>query len=441
VLKREDNELVTRVGPATPMGTLMRQYWVPALLSSELPTPDSDPLRVLLLGEQLIAFRDSHGNVGLVANNCPHRGASLFFGRNEEGGLRCVYHGWKFAIDGTCVDMPNEPTESDFRTKVRAGAYPCRERGGIVWAYMGASAEPPELPDLEANMQPESAAVAFQSECNWLQVLEGDIDTSHSGFLHRGSYSPDEMEPGTFMEFQIRDRAPRYAVVDTEAGVTYGAFRAATPGHLYWRIAQFLFPFYTIVPDGLLGSSNKRAFARVPLDDTHTMTYTLSPTAFTARPGAGDGDPLSGYGARQLPHSSDWLGRFRLAATARNDYEIEREKQRANKGRQGFSGIKGTQLQDVAATESQGPIFDRSNEALGSSDVMIIRTRRRLIAAVSALQEQGLLPPGVADTTVYRLRGGGVVLPEDADWWEATKELRKAFVDHPDLDQSIVGVA
>jgi nitrite reductase/ring-hydroxylating ferredoxin subunit len=441
VLNREDNELITRVGPGTPMGTLMRQYWVPAMLSSELPVPESDPLRVRVLGEALIGFRDTNGRVGLMQQHCPHRGASLFFGRNEEGGLRCVYHGWKFDVNGRCVDMPNEPAESDFRHKVNAVAYPTQERGGVVWVYLGTARELPQLPDLEMNMRPESAAVAFQSECNWLQILEGDIDTSHSGFLHRGSLDAADMEPGTFMEFQIRDRAPRYAVVDTEGGVTYGAYRAATPGFRYWRIAQFMFPFYTIVPDGLLGSSNKRAFVRVPLDDEHTMTYTLSPTTFIARPGAGDGDPQSGFGARQLPNTSDWLGRFRLAANARNDYQIDRQKQRTNVGRQGYSGIKGTQLQDVAATESQGPIFDRSNEALGSSDVMIIRTRRRLLAAARALQEQGIIPPGVADASAYRVRGGGVVLPADADWWEATKELRKAFVEHPDLDQSMVGVA
>src|SRR6202049_1321808 len=149
MLIKEENDLVTQTGPGTPMGSLFRQFWLPALLSSELPGPDAAPVRVMLLGEQLIAFRDSTGHVGLVANNCPHRGASLFFGRNEESGLRCVYHGWKFAVDGTGLYMPNEPSESDFRTKVRATAYPCRERGGIVWTYMGPRADPPPLPDLE----------------------------------------------------------------------------------------------------------------------------------------------------------------------------------------------------------------------------------------------------------------------------------------------------
>src|SRR5919109_2070066 len=195
MLKQEDNELITRVGPGTPMGNLMREYWLPALLSSELLGPDSDPVRVLLLGEKLIAFRDSNGSVGLLANNCPHRGASLFFGRNEECGLRCVYHGWKFDAQGHCIDMPNEPAESDFKHKVKATAYPTQERGGIVWAYLGPRQTPPPLPDLEGNMVEGAQAMAFQLDSSWLQILEGDIDTTHVGFLHYGGLSPEEQPP------------------------------------------------------------------------------------------------------------------------------------------------------------------------------------------------------------------------------------------------------
>src|SRR5438067_12960854 len=155
MLTKEENELLCRVGPGTVMGNLMRQYWVPALLSSELPEPDSAPLRVRLLGENLIAFRDSSGQVGLLDQACPHRGASLFFGRNEEEGLRCVYHGWKYDVSGQCVDMPSEPSESNFKSKIKATAYPCRERGGVIWAYLGPREVPPPLPDIEANMLPE----------------------------------------------------------------------------------------------------------------------------------------------------------------------------------------------------------------------------------------------------------------------------------------------
>src|SRR6266536_6368011 len=187
MLKQEDNELVTRTGPGTPMGNLMRQYWIPAMLSSELPEPDCTPVRVLLLNEKLIGFRDSNGEVGLLANHCPHRGASLWFGRNEECGLRCVYHGWKWDVHGNCVDMPNEPPESNFKDKVKAVAYPCREAGGVVWAYMGPPEQQPEvLPQFEWTLVPPEQRVVSKllQESNWVQGLEGGIDSSHVSFLH-----------------------------------------------------------------------------------------------------------------------------------------------------------------------------------------------------------------------------------------------------------------
>src|SRR6266545_1946554 len=187
MLSQQDNDLLCRVGPGTVMGNLMREYWIPAVRSDELPSPDCPPLRLRLLGEDLIAFRTTSGAVGIIQNACPHRGASMFFGRNEEEGLRCVYHGWKFDVAGNCVDMPSEPAESNFRNKVRATAYPTRERGGLVWVYMGPREVPPPLPELEANMLPEGEYTlgSYSSECNWLQSLEGDYDTIHLGFLHQ----------------------------------------------------------------------------------------------------------------------------------------------------------------------------------------------------------------------------------------------------------------
>ncbi|HEY0583192.1 MAG TPA: Rieske 2Fe-2S domain-containing protein [Chloroflexota bacterium] len=426
MLSKEDNELVTRVGPGTPMGSLMRQYWLPAMLSSELPAPDSDPLRVLLLGEQLIAFRDSNGQVGLIQNNCPHRGASLFFGRNEESGLRCVYHGWKFAVDGTCVDMPNEPAESDFRSKVKAVAYPTRERGGIVWAYLGPRAEPPPLPDLEPNMLPAERVVvaAMQRECNWLQGLEGDVDTSHLGFLHLGAIEPEATRPGTFAHYTVKDRAPRYSVVDTDYGAMYGAYRPGGEGMLYWRLAQFLFPFYAMIPTGVLGHQIV-ARAWVPMDDTHMMFFSMSDAPARAR-----------QGEETLPNTSDWYGRFRLVGNASNDYRMDRGKQRR---KEDYTGIPGIHTQDQAITESMGTIYDRTNERLGTSDVMVIRVRRRLLEAARALVERGVTPPGVDTPEVYGVRSGGVFLPEGANWLEATSELRRAFVEHPELDPAIAG--
>ncbi len=438
MLTREDNELLTRVGPGTPMGALMREYWLPACLSSEVPKPDGDPLRVLLLGEQLIAFRDSNGKVGLLQNNCPHRGASLFFGRNEEAGLRCVYHGWKFDTEGTCLDMPNEPAESDFKSRVRAAAYPTREAGGMVWAYLGNRPTPPPTPNFEAVAVAGDAspARAVQRECNWFQALEGDIDTSHFTFLHDGSLKPENVKPGTFWYYAFKHRAPRYAVLDTPAGAMYGAYRDAQAGHQYWRIAQYLFPCYTMPPSGVMGL--RLSFtAWVPMDDEHTMIFTLSPRpGLRATPNSSVASPMS---SGMLRNTTEWTGRFRTAAKRDNDYQIDRALQRSNQGVNGYTGIVGVNLQDQAVTESMGPIYDRTNERLGSSDSMIIRVRRRMIDAARAHEERGVTPPGVDDPDAYLVRAGGVILPTSVDWIDATRDLRVAFSEHPDLDPSVEG--
>jgi len=440
MLSKEDNELVTRVGPGTPMGNLMREYWVPAMLASELPAADCDPVRVMLLGEKLIGFRDSNGKPGLIQNHCPHRGASLFFGRNEEAGLRCVYHGWKFATDGTCLDMPNEPAESDFKHKVKATAYPCQERGGIVWAYMGSRQDPPSLPDLEPNMHSDDKVVlaAMQRECNWLQGLEGDIDTSHLGFLHLGSVQPDDTRPDTFAYYSVKDRAPRYQVVDTDYGAMYGAYRPGPDGQHYWRFAQFLFPFYAMIPTGVLGLQ-VLARAWVPMDDEHMMFYSMGSQASQAQSSNVNANRRmvrQRPGEMLQPNTTDWYGRFRLEANVRNDYLIDRDKQRR---KEDYTGIPGIHTQDQAITESMGTIYNRTQERLGTSDVMVIRVRRRLMEAARALAERGLTPPGVDNPEVYRQRSGGAFLPKDANWIEATAELRKAFVDHPELDPALAG--
>src|SRR5215467_8844125 len=329
MLRQEENELICRVGPGTPMGNFMREYWVPALLSSEVASPDSDPVRVVLLGEKLIAFRDSNNHVGLIQNNCPHRGASLFFGRNEEAGLRCVYHGWKFDVEGNCIDMPNQPAESDFKHKVKATAYPTRERGGVVWTYLGPRKQPPPLPDLEGNMQPDSDQFvrANQLPCNWLQILEGDIDTTHVGFLHYGGLRADEQIPGSFSEYQLRVKTAHFEVIDTEGGAAYGARRPATDDQVYWRIAQWCFPFYTFTPPGVLGTK-KGGGARVPMDDTHTMTFTMASGPRANRganpPGATPTGTNPFVQRPMKPNTTDWYGRFRFEQDPSNDFQIDR---------------------------------------------------------------------------------------------------------------------
>ena len=441
MLSREDNELLCKVGRGTPTGTLLREYWIPALMSSELPERDGAPVRVRLLGENLIAFRVTSGKIGLIQNHCPHRGASLFFGRNEEEGLRCVYHGWKYSCEGHCVDMPSEPEESDFKSKIHATSYPCVERNDIIWTYMGPRRTPPPLPDIEPNMLPEGEYTVQKvlRECNWFQGLEGDIDTSHLGFLHLGAVKPDQTKPGTFDYYNVADRAPKYEVVDTEFGTSYGAYRPAEADSYYWRIAHFLFPFFTMIPTGILGMQ-VLVRAWVPIDDDHIMFWSISAPRSRVGTGAAGGASGLSAGGRAvaaagsraggfefLPDSSDWTGKFRLAQNKANDYLIDREAQRTHS----FTGIAGIHQQDQAVTESMGPIYDRSQEHLGTSDAMVIRTRRRVINAARALRDSATTPPGVDDPTVYRHRSGGVILPRDTDWLEATKGLRRAFAEAP----------
>jgi nitrite reductase/ring-hydroxylating ferredoxin subunit len=441
MLSRDDNELLCKVGPGTPTGALLRQYWIPALMSSELPERDGAPVRVRLLGENLIAFRATSGKIGLIQNHCPHRGASLFFGRNEEEGLRCVYHGWKFSCEGHCVDMPNEPEESNFKSKIHATAYPCVERNDIVWTYMGPRRTPPPLPDIEPNMlaQGEYQVQKVLRECNWFQGLEGDIDTSHLGFLHLGAVKPEQTKPGTFDYYNVADRAPKYEVVDTEFGTSYGAYRPAEADTYYWRIAHFLFPFFTMIPTGILGMQ-VLVRAWVPVDDNHIMFWSIAaPRSRVGNGAAGGasglsagGRPVAAAGSRAggfefLPDSSDWTGKFRLTQNKDNDYLIDREAQRTTS----YTGIAGIHQQDQAVTESMGPIYDRTQEHLGTSDAMVIRTRRRVINAARALRDNATTPPGVDDPAVYRYRSGGVILPRDADWLEATKGLRRAFAEAP----------
>ena len=430
MLTAEENQLLTRVGPGTPMGNLFRQYWLPAMLSEELPAPDSDPVRVMLLGEKLIAFRDSNGQVGLIQNHCPHRGASLFFGRNEEAGLRCVYHGWKFDVTGQCVDMPNEPAESNFKSKVKAVAYPARERGGLVWVYMGPRSTPPELPDIEANVIEPNTVRAHMRDGNWLQSMEGDLDSSHAGILHFGALKPEELPDGTFAQLMVKYRNPRFAVVDHPAGTTYAVYCDADPGYEFWRLGQYFLPSFASPTPGLLGWE-RWAIILVPMDDYHVMRYDLNAPRITP----GDPPPAR-VPMALLPNTTDWFGRWRLVNQPGNDYLIDREVQRKNRGLNGYTGIAGVAQQDTALQgwTSMGPIDDRTKEHLASTDAMIIRVRRRLMEAARALAEGGTVPPGVDNPDWYRLRSGGVFLKKGEDWLEVTRDLQKAYVDYDGVD-------
>ena len=231
MLSIAENEMITRCGPGTPMGELMRQYWIPIGRSDELPEADGTPLRIRVLNENLIAFRTTSGKVGLIEDACAHRGASLFFGRNEEDGIRCIYHGWKYDITGQCVDMTNEPAESTFKEKIKAVAYPTTERGGCIWAYMGRREVPPPLPAFEANLELEGVLpVRFcLNNYNWLQHMENNIDTAHNVVLHHGAITPevanDPKFPNPGMKYLVANRAPVFDVRDTEFGASAGAWR------------------------------------------------------------------------------------------------------------------------------------------------------------------------------------------------------------------------
>jgi phthalate 4,5-dioxygenase len=439
----EGREL-TQVGPGTAMGELMRQYWIPAALSSEL-RPGAEPVRLMLLGEKLIAFRDDAGRIGVMDHRCPHRCASLFLGRNEEGGIRCIYHGWKFDVAGNCVDMPSVPPHQDFKHKVKAKAYQAAERAGLVWVYMGPRARVPQLPALEILHVPDAeiGVTLIQRECNYLQALEGEIDTSHFGFLHAGHVDPNDLSEEEPLRHTVTSRAPEYHVVDTAWGTQYGAYRAAGPNLVYWRFANFLFPFWTQAPNGEFGS-HVHARAWVPLDDNHTMFCYLwwkrGVSSMTLpQPALKNGTPIGGAGRgnKFLPNTTEWLGRWRLAANASNDWGIDRAAQRSNAI---YSGIDGIHLQDQAITESMGPITDHSFEHLAPSDQMITRTRRRLLMAARALRDRQVLPPGVEDPEVFRgARSGYFVSDDQSPWQEVYAKRLTASLRPPPPPPSIAG--
>jgi phthalate 4,5-dioxygenase oxygenase subunit len=440
MLSKEDNELMCRVGAGTPMGEFLRQYWIPALISEELPQPDCPPIRLRLLGENLVAFRATSGKVGMFVHACPHRGASLFFGRNEEEGLRCVYHGWKFDTTGACVDMPSEPAESNFKNKVRAWAYPCIERNGIIWTYMGPREEPPPLPRHHLNVLPDCTASKALRDCNFVQALEGDIVTVHTQFLHGGHVRIQEAEPGSPRYYQRRQPDAWLVSEEHEIGTTYGAWRLAEPDRDYWRIGHFQLPFYTSNANGTL-TQKYDSHAWVPIDDEHTMVWYIwapVPEELRGKPGIGGlmsdtrPRPGDGYGGgrnlfrgvapdQMQPPTSDWLGAWRSIQNLENDYLIDREAQRSMRS---YSGIpNGNEPQDRGMQESMGPIYDRTKEHLGTTDRMIIAARRKLISACKAFVATKAPPPGVENPDLYWMFSGGALVPRGANGIDFTREV------------------
>ena len=411
MLALEENERVTRVGRGTPMGEAMRRYWIPALLTWELPEPDCPPVRVQLLGEELVAFRDSQGRIGILDERCPHRQASLFLGRNEECGLRCVYHGWKFDVDGRCVDMMNEPEELRFTHKIRTGAYPTAEAGGIIWAYLGPPERRPAPPHFAWTQAPASHRHVSKviQESNWLQGLEGGIDTSHVPILHR-VLTTDSSRPG----FKPGDpfvvgKAPTLELDITDYGYRYAGLRPLQGGETHIRAYHFILPFHQIRPartgSGSRGFTGAAGHIWVPMDDGVTMVYNWEQS--TTEP-LTDEERLErrlGNGPMDVDQTT-----FHSKRNRENNYLLDRRVQKTET----FTGIDGVNAQDRAVQESMGGIVDRTREHLGPADKAVIQARRLLLQAITTV-EAGGTPLGVAPT-YYTLHPAEAVLPRDADW-------------------------
>lgn len=369
MLPKKQNELLTRAGPGTPMGELIRRYWIPALLSEEIPAPDCPPVQVRLLGEELIAFRDSQGKVGLLDEHCSHRGTSLFYGRNEECGLRCIYHGWKYDVDGNVLDTPAEPQDSDFKKKIRHPAYSTREAAGVVYAYLGPRDKMPLFPAYEWTQVPLNQTYVTKCllECNYLQGLEGECDSSHLSLLHQS------FTPGPARALWRLDPAPGYETEETDFGVRLVATRKAGPGQQYVRLSSFVMPLFGCVPAGRPPGEldGYEIHMYVPLDDTRAWRYDL---------GFRRSRPVTEEEVHRRKQISPDYVRIR---NARNNYLQDRQAQKTLN----YTGIEDFLNHDACATESMGPIFDRSREHLAVSDKAVIAVRKFLLSTVKAFQE------------------------------------------------------
>jgi phthalate 4,5-dioxygenase len=421
MLSAVDNELLVRTGPGTAVGEYFRRYWLPVALSRELPERDGPPLRVRMLGEDLLGFRDSEARVGLIEPACAHRGANLYYGRNEEGGIRCIYHGWKYDVEGRCIDMPNVPPDAAYRGKISIKAYPTREFGELVWAYLGPKSRmPQELPQLEFALLPAAHRYVTKrlQQCNWAQSMEGALDTAHFSFLHMPApavaayVNPATAADEKRLRWLREDPMPRFTIIEHDVGFVAGGARRADDDHSYWRSTQYMLPSHSVAPSAMPGEFYQ-GYTWVPIDDESCWIYTYAwhpdrPLTAEERARFEKG----GYG--QFAE----LGPGYLPLRNRsNDYLIDRDKQK----RHSFTGVEGIAEQDALAQDSQGVIADRSREHLTPTDVAIVRFRRGMLAAARALAE-GKEPDAPARAASYRLRAGGAVLPARMSFAEVMRE-------------------
>ena len=404
MLTPAQNERITRVGPGTPAGILFRRYWQPAVLSMEVAERDGPPVRVRLLGEDLLAFRDSNGDVGLVDAYCPHRRAPFFFGRNEECGIRCAYHGWKFDRNGDCTDMPTEPGNDIMKEKTKIAAYPTVEKGGVVWAYMGPPEKKPPPPDYEWLRVPSTHLHVSKTyeECNYLQALEGGLDTAHSSYAHNNNMSSKT--------------DPRLDVNPTPYGYNYVSTRQMGQGDVYIRLYHYVMPFQQM-RGGIHEFSGVRR--KMPALDGHIWAPIDDETTYVYNWHHGYDESVA-MSSEHRDHTETFYGRgpgdmipgtFKLKKNRSNDYMIDRELQRTRV----YTGITGINTQDFALQEGMGRIVDRSKEHLGSTDRAIIAMRSMLLKAIDTVAEGGA-PPGLDPATHNNMRAYDDFVKAGADW-------------------------
>ena len=436
MLTREENEALCRVEGEAPMGQLMRRHWIPALLSEQVAVPDGDPVRLRLLGEDLVAFRDSEGRLGVLGEFCSHRKASLFLGRNEDCGLRCLYHGWKFDVEGRVVDMPSEPKESGFAGRVRHKAYATREAGGFVWVYMGhAEAMPAFEPPPWAPAGDERVSVVrVQLPCNWAQIMEGQIDSAHSSSLHSSDMVPARVATAGATETHwtrpSTDKNPSIQVQVTNYGMRYAAIRrpianAATQD--YVRVTTYVAPFIALIPPN---SSYNVASVIVPNDDTSS---TFNFIAWGDRATCIEQDAWRKFCVMQVgvDVDQDFKPMLRHAG---NNYRQDRQAMRLGD----FTGLPGIPNQDIAMWESMGRIADRTAERLGGSDVAVIQFRRLMLAALSRFRDSGeVIGLSEPHLPLAKLRSYQGLVAKSEDWrMLGASEQEREYLGGMELDEA-----
>jgi phthalate 4,5-dioxygenase oxygenase subunit len=412
MLKREENALLCHVGPETPMGAVMRRYWHPVCTSAQLPTPDSEPLRVRLLGEDFVLFRDSAGKVGMLEELCMHRGASLALGRVEEGGIRCLYHGWKFDVAGALLETPNHD-DAKYRARMKAPAYPVREEGGIVWAYIGPADRQPDFSRFAFmdSRAEQRAVLRINVNCNYLQLVEGGEDTSHVGVLHtnmaRPGWKEKDFKPNTDVvnpaALATDDLHPELELEDTEFGFHYVALRKTNDsGEKNARVVPFIVPYGRVIP----APAYSFAVFEVPDDDTHTSTYIV---VYGNAPVDEDRvvellglDDTRYYDRESCLFTATWADSFGQSRARMKDSS--------------WTGLRGVEVEDAAIALSQGALYDRSKEHLVPSDRAVMRVRRVLLDTVKGLSN-GVEPPGVG-MDMTRVGACDATLKSGASWRE-----------------------